>query len=210
MKIALLGAAGNVGKVLTEEAVLRGHQVVALVTDKQKMANVNGVEIVEVNASDLGSLTKTFSGHDLIISALGPKQGAEDTLIQMTKTLIGAAKAAKVPRLIAVGGAGGLKINETTTLAQSGFLPPEWMPIVNAHVLAFEEYTQESDLNWTVLRPSSFFSSGERTGIFKLGTEFLITDAEGNSRISYQDFAVALFDEVEHSAYNRTSFTVGY
>lgn len=210
MKIALLGAAGNVGRVLTQEALLRGHQVVALVTDKQKMADVKGVDVLEVNALDQASLSKAFEGQDLVISALGPKQGAEETLVQLTKILIGAAKDSAVPRLIAVGGAGGLKVDADTTLAQSGFLPAEWMPIVDAHIAAFDLYTRETELNWTVLRPSSFFSPGERTGHFRLGTDFLLTDSEGNSRISFEDFAVALFDEVEHSAYNKKSFTAGY
>lgn len=210
MKIAILGAAGNVGSVLTKEALLRGHQVVALVTDKSKVALVEGLEAIAVNALNPESLAVAFKGQELVISALGPKHGAEETLVQMTRTLIEATKGSQVQRLIAVGGAGGLKINDSTTLAQSGALPAEWMPIVNAHIEAFDLYIRETDLNWTVLRPSSFFSPGERTGHFRLGTDTLLIDTEGNSRISFEDFAVALFDEVEHSAYNKKSFTVGY
>jgi len=51
---------------------------------------------------------------------------------------------------------------------------------------------------------------GERTGRFRLGTCRVLTAAEGKSRVSFEDFAVALADEIERTAQIRARFTVGY
>ena len=69
---------------------------------------------------------------------------------------------------------------------------------------------QEKDLNWTFLSPSALFVPGERTGKFRLGTDQLLTAADGKSSISFEDFAVALADEIERPAHIRKRFTVGY
>ena len=69
---------------------------------------------------------------------------------------------------------------------------------------------QQSDLNWTFLSPSALFVAGERTGKFRLGTDQLLTAADGKSSISFEDFAVALADEIERPAHLRQRFTVGY
>jgi len=68
----------------------------------------------------------------------------------------------------------------------------------------------EADLDWTFLSPSAFFLPGERTGTFRLGGDALLADEGGNSRISFEDYAVALMDELERPAHSRQRFTVGY
>ena len=61
-----------------------------------------------------------------------------------------------------------------------------------------------------MLSPSALFAAGERTGKFRLGGDSLLTGADGKSWISYEDFAVALLDEIETPAHVRGRFTVGY
>jgi putative NADH-flavin reductase len=51
---------------------------------------------------------------------------------------------------------------------------------------------------------------GERTGQYRIGKDQLLTDAEGASRISLQDYAVAMLDEAEHPRHHRERFTVAY
>jgi putative NADH-flavin reductase len=68
----------------------------------------------------------------------------------------------------------------------------------------------EKELNWTFLSPSALFVAGERTGKFRLGTDQLLTAADGKSSISFEDFAVALADEIERPAHIRQRFTIGY
>src|SRR5690349_2752703 len=69
---------------------------------------------------------------------------------------------------------------------------------------------QTSDLDWTFLSPSAQFTAGERTGVFRLGTDTALRDANGQSWISYEDYAVALVDEIEQPSHSRCRFTVGY
>jgi putative NADH-flavin reductase len=68
----------------------------------------------------------------------------------------------------------------------------------------------EHDLEWTFLSPSAFFGPGQRTGKFRLGKDELLTGADGLSRISTEDFAIALVDELEAPKHTRERFTVGY
>lgn len=68
----------------------------------------------------------------------------------------------------------------------------------------------DKDLNWTFLSPSALFVEGERTGKFRLGGDRLRVGADGKSWISFEDYAVALVDEIEHPAHQGQRFTVGY
>lgn len=67
-----------------------------------------------------------------------------------------------------------------------------------------------SDINWTYFSPSMLIQPGERTGVFRLGTDDLIKDDQGNSRVSFEDYAVALVDELEKPRNERARFTIGY
>jgi putative NADH-flavin reductase len=91
----------------------------------------------------------------------------------------------------------------------SGHLPQEWIPIVDAHIETFRRL-KESGIDWTYFSPVAFFEPGERTGKFRLGKDDLITDAQGNSRISFEDYAIALVDELENPRHHRERFTIGY
>ena len=95
------------------------------------------------------------------------------------------------------------------TLRESGHLPKEWIPIVDAHIQVLRNLKQSS-INWTYFSPAGFFEPGERTGKFRLGKDDLITDAQGNSRISFEDYAIALVDELENPRHQGERFTIGY
>jgi putative NADH-flavin reductase len=69
---------------------------------------------------------------------------------------------------------------------------------------------REKQLNWTFPSPSALFTADEPTGKFRLGTDQLLTAADGKSWISFEDFTVALADEIERPAHIRKRFTVGY
>ena len=73
-----------------------------------------------------------------------------------------------------------------------------------------DRLTQEKELNWTFLSPSALLDFGNRTGKFRLGTDQLLVDSAGKSWISFEDFAVAMADEIERPAHIRKRFTVGY
>ena len=112
-------------------------------------------------------------------------------------------------RFLYVGGAGSLFVAPGVTLEASGHLPPEWMPIVRAHSDALA-LIKKSDINWTSFSPAAFFEPGPRTGKFRIGKDDLISDAQGNSKISFADYALALADELEKPQHERQRFTIGY
>ncbi|MBU3128930.1 NAD(P)-dependent oxidoreductase [Clostridium tagluense] len=211
MKIAIIGANGNVGKVILEEALTRNYEVTAIVHNQAKYMNKQGgLKIIEADAFDETSLVNAIKGNDLVISAFGPKLGAEDSLLSVTKNLINATKKALVPRLIAIGGAGSLYVAPGLKLGDSENFPADWKPISSAHTSALELYKNENELDWTVLSPAALFESGSRTGKYKLGKEDLIVDDKGASKISFQDYAQALLDEASNPKFSRQRFTIGY
>ena len=69
---------------------------------------------------------------------------------------------------------------------------------------------KESTLDWSFLSPSADLFPDQRTGKFRLGTDQMLQDANGNSRISVEDYAMAMIDEVEKPQHIRRRFTVGY
>ncbi|MGB0053763.1 MAG: NAD(P)-dependent oxidoreductase, partial [Terracidiphilus sp.] len=88
-------------------------------------------------------------------------------------------------------------------------VPPEWLPIATSHAKVLE-MMRTSDINWTYFSPAGYFEPGERTGKFRLGKDNLIMAANGQSRISMEDYAIALVDELEKPANERARFTIGY
>jgi putative NADH-flavin reductase len=123
--------------------------------------------------------------------------------------LVEATALSGVPRFLMVGGAGSLEVAPGVTLIASGHLPPEWMPIAVAHSQALD-VLRASSINWTSLSPAGYFDPGERTGHFRLGTDNLIADSKGDSRISMEDYAIALVNELENPQHERARFSVGY
>jgi putative NADH-flavin reductase len=111
--------------------------------------------------------------------------------------------------LVVVGGAGLLEVAPGVTLIKSGYLPAEYLPIATSHEKALG-VLKASDIDWTYLSPGAYFVPGERTGKFRLGTKELVSDAKGESKISFADYAIAVVDELEKPAHRKGSFSVGY
>jgi len=209
MKIVLVGATGHAGKRILDELVQRKHAVTVVVRNPASAEIREGVTIVQGDVNDVESIAAAGQGQDALVSAYGPGPEHPELLIAATKSLLQAAKSSGVSRFVFVGGAGSLEVAPGVTLIASGHLPAEWMGIAVAHADALE-LAKSSDVNWTCLSPSAFFAAGKRTGKFRLGTDTLLADENQQSRISFEDFAVALVDELEFPRYQRQRFTVGY
>jgi putative NADH-flavin reductase len=207
MKVVLYGATGIAGSRILKELTARGHEVTAVARHIDKLPP--HVKRKLDNLSNTDTIASIISGADAVISAYAPCANDTDQLIGVTERLIAAVKKAGVPRLIVVGGAGSLEVAPGVTLLASGHLPPAWVPIASSHEKALKRL-QASDVNWTYLSPAAFFGPGERTGRFRLGTNELITNDKGESRISMEDYAIALVDELENPKHERSRFSVGY
>ena len=211
MKVVLYGATGMIGSRTLKELVSRGHQVKAVVRNSSRVPtepNVTAVAGDQLNPVDVAHQVK---GADAVITAYSPGNGPEEVgkLLDATRSLITGTKEAGVRRVIMVGGAGSLNVAPGVTLIDSGHLPAQYMAIAVAHRDA-KEILRESGLDWTSFSPAAFIEPGERTGKFRLGGDDLIVDSAGTSRISAEDYAIALVDELEHPKHIGERFTVAY
>ncbi|MBP6404913.1 MAG: NAD(P)-dependent oxidoreductase [Proteobacteria bacterium] len=212
MNIALIGASGFIGSALRTEALARGHQVTALVTHPAKLAATSGLTVVKADVNDTAALANRLKGFDAVLSAFSGHAQANtfDYYLAGFKSIVAALKQAGVPRLLVVGGAGSLYVAPGLQLLDTPQFPAEYKPTAEGARQALVLLQAEPTLNWTMLSPSAVIAPGERTGQFRLGQDQLLADAQGNSHISVQDYAVAFIDELEKPAHQRQRFTVGY
>ena len=207
MNVVLYGATGSAGSRILKELTSRGHQVTAVARDISKLPST--VTAKRDDLSDVDIIASIIQGADAVVSAYGPPQDDTDALLGVTERQIAAVKKAGNIRLIVVGGAGSLEVAPGVTLLASGHLPEQWVSIAASHEKALRMF-EASDINWTYFSPAAFFEPGVRTGEFRLGTNQLIADSKGDSRISLEDYAIALVDELEKPAHERARFTIGY
>ena len=208
MKVVLYGATGKAGSVILKELIDRGHTVVAAARAPEKVQKLKNVTAVQDDLSNPAKTAGIVKDADAIVSAYGPPPDDTGQIIGATDRLVKGIQQAGGPRLIVVGGAASLFVAPGVTVRESGHLPKEWIPIADAHIQVLRNLKQSS-IDWTYFSPAGFFEPGERTGKFRLGKDDLITDAQGNSRISFEDY-VALVDELENPQHRRDRFTIGY
>jgi uncharacterized protein len=207
MKIVLYGATGNSGQRILQELTKRGHEVTAVARNISKLPST--VKAVKDDLSNVDAIASVVAGADIVVSAYAPPQDNTDALLGVTERQIAAVKKAGVSRLIVVGGAGLLEVAPGVTLIASGYLPEAYLPIATSHEKALG-ILKGSDVNWTYFSPAGFFEPGERTGKYRLGTTNLIANEKGDSRISFEDYALALADEIEKPAHERGQLSIGY
>jgi hypothetical protein len=213
MKIVLLGASGFVGSAILKEALDRGHQVTAVVRNQGHLNPTGELTIKIADVYDSGALAALIIGHDALISAFNP--GWKDPNLYAdqilgTTSILKAVKSASVKRVLWVGGAGGLEVKPGVRVIDAPDFPAAIKPGSLATIEALDQLRHESALDWSYLSPSANMTSGARTGQFRLGGDQLLVDSCGHSKISVQDYAVAMIDELEHPAHIRQRFTVGY
>lgn len=203
MKIALIGATGFIGSRLLTELTSRGHQVTAIVRNPEKVPQGAGITALKGDVYDRDGLAALLAGHDAVISAV--HFSASDPA-----TLLAAVKQSGVKRYLVVGGAGSLEVAPGVKLFDTKEFPAIYLDEARKGGAFLDLLKGESGLDWTFLSPSALIEPGERTGKFRLGKDQLLVDANGQSRISAEDYAIALVDELEKPAYSRQRFTVGY
>lgn len=202
MKIALIGASGNAGSRIAAELSSRGHAVTAIARNADKIAKLPGVTPLAADIADTDALASALKGHDAIVSSVHFTASDPDQLI-------GAVKASGVKRYLVVGGAGSLEVAPSVKLVDTPQFPAQYKEEATKGGVFLDKLRGETDLDWTFLSPSAAFVPGERTGKFRLGGDALLTNEAGSS-ISFEDYAIALADEIEAPKHSRQRFTVGY
>jgi len=201
-KIALIGASGNAGSRILKELSDRGHHVTAIARSPEKIAALPNVVAKKGDVFDQAGLSKLLAGHDAVISSV--HFTASDPV-----TLIEAVRASGVPRYLVVGGAGSLEIAPGQRVVDLPDFPAAYKAEATKGAEFLDLLKQEKQLDWTFLSPSAEFVPGERTGKFRIGKDNLLSNEEG-SRLSFEDYAIALVDEIEKPQHSRQRFTVGY
>ncbi len=209
MNVVVYGATGNSGQEIVKELLRRGHKVTGIARKVESLKAEPGLTIKTDDLSNVDAIAGIIRGADAVVSAYAPPADETDALLGVTERQIAAVKKAVVPRLLVVGGAGLLEVAPGVTLIKSGYLPAEYLPIARSHEKALA-MLRASDIDWTYLSPGAYFVPGERTGKFRVGTKELVSDAKGESKISFADYAIALVDELEKPAHRKASFSVGY
>jgi putative NADH-flavin reductase len=213
MKIALIGATGFVGSAILQEALDRGHEVTAIVRDPTKLKPHPKLHPQKGDVYNADEVARLVAGHDAVISAFNPGWSNPDIYNQQvrgTRAIINGVKKAGMKRVLFVGGAGSLEVRPGVQAVDLPGFPAEYKQGALATREALNMLRKEPGLDWSFLSPSADISTGQRTGKFRLGTDQMLKDANGQSRISTEDYAVAMIDEVEHPAHIRQRFTVGY
>ncbi|MBA4776971.1 NAD(P)-dependent oxidoreductase [Agrobacterium salinitolerans] len=201
-KIALIGASGNAGSRILKELSDRGHQVTAIARNPEKIASLPNVEAKKGDVFDQAGLSGLLKGHDAVISSVHFTASDPATLIE-------AVRASGVQRYLVVGGAGSLEIAPGKRVVDLPDFPAAYKAEATKGAEFLDRLKQEKQLDWTFLSPSAEFVPGERTGKFRIGRDNLLSNDEG-SRISFEDYAIALVDEIEKPQHSRQRFTVGY
>jgi putative NADH-flavin reductase len=216
MKLVLFGANGQVAQHIAREALGRGHAVVGVVRGAGSVRSDNErMTIVEGDATDPTSIESVSTGADVIISALSPRPSPSGrpatSLSRAARALTAGATRAGVPRLIAVGGAGSLEVRPGLRLVDSPGFPEEYKPEALNQADALAAYrAYAGDLDWTYISPGAEIGAGTRTGHYRVADDALLVDEKGKSFISFEDYAKAVIDEVEHPTHRRARMTVAY
>lgn len=208
MKVAVIGATGNAGSRITAELLKRGHHVRAIVRSQNAISAMNGLDVAKSDLSDVAQLVDVLKGADAVVSAYRPPADDTDQIVGTTKRITEAVRK-NMQRLLVVGGAGGLFVAPGVTAIASGHLPGPALPIAKSHEQARKDL-KDSGADWTYFAPAGLFEPGERTGKFRLGKDDMIVDASGNSRISMEDYAIAVVDELERPQHRGERFTIWY
>jgi uncharacterized protein len=216
MKIVLFGATGNVGRRIATEALNRGHEVIAVVRDPaQSQAPDPRLTLVQGDATDAAGVGRAAQGVDVVVSAISPRPGAHGkpapSLASAAQALMAGTKQAGVKRLVVVGGAGTLEVAPGVQLIDTPGFPEAYKAEAQEHCHALAIYRDSAgDLDWTVISPAADFHPGERTGTYRTSEDQLLVDQQGQSHISFEDYAVALVDELERPKHPRQRFAVAY
>ncbi len=210
MNLTLIGATGNIGSRILKEALDRGHHVTAVVRDPAKLSVEHAnLRVLVGDALRPETIEPALDGADALVSAMSPAFADPAPFFEAGRNLVALAEKRTGMRLVVVGGASSLHVAPGVRLFDTGTMPAEWTPYLTAHfdLLA---HLKTTTIPWTYFSPAVFIEPGERTGTYRKGWTDLLKDADGNSRISMEDYAVALIDELEKPERIGMQFTAAY
>jgi len=234
MQIGVIGATGTIGSRVVSEALSRGHHVAAFSSDASQIQDSReDITWKSLDVTDAEGIAAVLPGLDVLISGFGPGNTARDpadavaraiadpkVYVRAATALLAALDSHPGTRLIVIGGAASLEVRPGLVFTDSGELidqaldqfglPREYAAAMRGHGDALNVFRTSNRL-WTYFSPAIEIVPGERTGRFRIGGDQQpVMDADGRSRISAEDAAIALIDEAELPRFVQRRFTAGY
>ncbi len=213
MKIALFGATGHLGQGILEEALSRGYDVTAIVRDPTRLTQRNDkLKVVTGDVAQAASWLDAVRGVDAVVASLSARRdGNPDSVPANAGVLLDNLPRAGVNRLLWVGGAGSLEVAPGVKVIDDPHFPEAWKPEANAQGKALDVFrASKADVDWTYVSPAALIEDGARIDQYRVGGDQLLVDANGVSRITVPDYAVALLDRIEQHDALRQRITVAY
>lgn len=218
MRIAVIGATGFVGSHIVEELVNRNQSIKAFARNTDKVLDSKNVAKVALDVNDVQALATDLKGADVVVSAFNAgwtNPNIYEDYMKGAKAIEEATKLAGVKRLIVIGGAGSLYVNNQKELQIVD--APDFPEEIKQGALAARDYynvlKQDKDLEWTVFSPAPEMhqgTSGERKGVYRIGKDIPVFNEEGRSILSVEDVAVVIADEIENAKHINERFTAAY
>jgi putative NADH-flavin reductase len=216
-KIVVYGASGSVGRVIVEEALSRGHEVIGVSRNPESLEfNDARFTAVAGDVTDPNSVAATVRGADVVVISVrgvGPGNTPQEavTFRAATAYIEAASRLGQAtPYVIQIGG--GVTLYRDGVRIMDAFEPgTERYATAQGHWLAMEAYQRSAGFDWTVMSANtgSIQEHGEYTGRFRLGNQDELVDRNGETYISRQDFAIAVIDMAESRTVTGKRIAVG-
>ncbi|GGN07150.1 complex I NDUFA9 subunit family protein [Halarchaeum nitratireducens] len=166
MKVLVTGGTGFIGTHLCRELDERGHDVTALSRSPGDARIADGVETATGDVTAYDSIAGAFEGQDAVVNLVAlsplfkPRGGDERHFavhVEGTRNVVNAAEEHGVGKIVQLSALGADPDGETAYIRAKG---------------RAEEVVRDSELAWTIFRPSVVFGDG---GEFVSFTETLTT-----------------------------------
>ena len=218
MKLVLFGATGHIGQRILREALARGHEVTAVVRNPAAIEITDDrLRVVQGDATDAASVAAAARGADAILSAVGNTKtvpGPEPMPLfgRVAHALISGARAACVTRVMVLGGAGSLEAAPGVHVVDTPGFPDEYKgdALGQRAALAIWRSPEAEGIDWTYVSPAGMIGPGPKSGKYRVGGDQLLVDSAGESRISYDDYALGFLDVLESGRHLRDRITIAY
>lgn len=217
MKVALIGASGFVGQHILQELINRKHTVTAIVRNPEKITTKDLLlTVIKADVLQEDEVATSVKNNDAVVSAYNAgwaNPNIYHEFIAGCKSIQAGVKKAGIKRLIIIGGAGSLYVAPGVQIIDTPQFPEEFKPGASAARDYLKMIQEEKDLDWTFFSPAIEMSPahpGTRTGTYRTATDNPVFDENGRSRLSVEDVAVAIVDELENQKFSRTRFTAAY
>ena len=205
MNILVIGANGNAGRRIVEKALKVGHQVTGVV---RREGAIEGIPTI---VKDALQLTKQeLTQFDVVVNATSAFTPDTYHLPADLTLLLVKALANTNTRLIAIGGAGSLYVDEdhTVQLNDTPEFPKEFLARSKTHGKSDDILRKFSNVDWTMFTPPPILDAeGPKSNDYVLGNENVILNREGKPYLSYATFAQILVDEINNHKFSRQRFT---